>query len=49
MAALHLLVRLPCAGKTTLAQKLEHELPALRLTLDERHIHLYPNIRRKKP
>ena len=35
MATLHLMVGLPCSGKTTLAQKLEHELPALRLTLDE--------------
>lgn len=41
MATLHLMVGLPCAGKTTLAQKLEHELPALRLTVDEWHIHLY--------
>ena len=41
MATLHLMVGLPCAGKTTLAQKLEHELPALRLTLDEWHIHLF--------
>src|SRR5690242_5394045 len=41
MATLHLMVGLPCAGKTTLAQRLEHELPALRLTLDEWHIHLY--------
>jgi len=35
------MVGLPCSGKTTLAQKLEHELPALRLTLDEWHIHLF--------
>jgi predicted kinase len=41
MATLHLMVGLPCSGKTTLAQKLERELPALRLTLDEWHIHLF--------
>jgi predicted kinase len=35
------MVRLPCSGKTTLAQKLEHELPALRLTPDEWHIRLF--------
>ena len=29
------------SGKTTLAQKLEHELPALRLNLDEWHIRLF--------
>jgi predicted kinase len=32
---LHLIVGLPGAGKTTLAQRLERELPALRLTPDE--------------
>ncbi len=41
MATLYLMVGLPCSGKTTLAQTLEHELPALRLTLDEWHIHLF--------
>ncbi|HET6596475.1 MAG TPA: AAA family ATPase [Anaerolineales bacterium] len=41
MATLHLMVGLPCSGKTTLAQKLEHELPALRLNLDVCHIHLF--------
>ena len=41
MATLHLMVGLPCSGKTTLAQKLEHELPALRLNLDEWHIGLF--------
>jgi len=41
MAALHLMVGLPCSGKTTLAQKLERELPALRLTVDEWHIRLF--------
>lgn len=41
MATLHLMVGLPCSGKTTLAQKLEHELPALRSALDEWHIRLF--------
>src|SRR5512144_369057 len=41
MATLHLMVGLPCSGKTTLAQRLEHELPALRLNLDEWHIRLF--------
>ncbi len=41
MATLHLNVGLPSSGKTTLARELEQELPALRLTLDEWHIHLY--------
>ena len=41
MATLHLMVGLPCSGKTTLAQKLERELPALRLNLDECHIRLF--------
>ena len=41
MATLHLMVGLTCSGKTTLAQKLEHELPALRLTVDEWHIRLF--------
>src|ERR687885_906345 len=41
VATLHLMVGLPCSGKTTLARKLEHELPALRLTLDEWHIRLF--------
>ena len=41
MATLHLMVGLPCSGKTTLAQKLEQELPALRLTPDEWHIGLF--------
>jgi len=35
------MVGLPCAGKTTLAKKLERDLPALRLNMDEWHIHLY--------
>ena len=41
MATLHLMVGLPCSGKTTLAQKLEHEQSALRLTMDEWHICLF--------
>lgn len=41
MATLHLMVGLPCSGKTTLAQKLEHEQSALRLTTDEWHISLF--------
>ena len=41
MATLHLMVVLPCSGKTTLAQELEHELPALRLTPDEWQIPLF--------
>jgi predicted kinase len=35
------MVGLPCSGKTTLAHKLEHELPALRLTPDEWQIPLF--------
>lgn len=41
MATLHLMVGLPCSGKTTLAQQLEHEQSALRLTTDEWHIRLF--------
>lgn len=41
MATLHLMVGLPCSGKTTLARKLEHELPALRLTPDEWQVTLF--------
>jgi len=41
VATLHLMVGLPCSGKTMLAQKLERELPALRLTPDEWHIRLF--------
>jgi predicted kinase len=35
------MVGLPCSGKTTLAQKHEHEQSALRLTPDERQIGLF--------
>jgi predicted kinase len=41
MATLHLMVGLPCSGKTTLARKLEHEKSALRLTPDEWQIPLF--------
>src|SRR5215510_7498797 len=41
MATLYLMVGLPCAGKTTLAHKLEREQSALRLTPDEWQIPLF--------
>ncbi len=41
MATLHLMVGLPCSGKTTLARQLEHEQLALRLTPDEWQIGLF--------
>jgi predicted kinase len=41
MATVHLIVGLPCAGKTTYSKKLEVEQSALRLTLDEWHIRLF--------
>ena len=41
MATLHLMVGLPCSGKTTLAKKLETERSALRLTPDEWHVSLF--------
>ncbi len=41
MTTLHLMVGLPCSGKTTLAQKLEHERSALRLTPDEWQVGLF--------
>lgn len=41
MALLHLMVGLPCAGKTTYAKKLEKETNSLRLTPDEWHIRLF--------
>ena len=41
MATLHLVVGLPCSGKTTLAKQLEREQSALRLTADEWHICLF--------
>ena len=41
MATLHLIVGLPCSGKTTLARQLESKYSALRLTTDEWHIRLF--------
>ncbi|MBL8056148.1 MAG: AAA family ATPase [Anaerolineales bacterium] len=41
MATLHLMVGLPCSGKTTLARRLEVERSALRLTPDEWQIRLF--------
>jgi predicted kinase len=41
MATLHLMVGLPCSGKTTEARALEARFSALRLTTDEWHIRLF--------
>ena len=41
MSTLHLMVGLPCSGKTTLALQLEHKYSALRLTTDEWHTRLF--------
>ena len=41
MATLHLMVGIPCSGKTVLARKIEHERTALRLTTDEWHVRLF--------
>ena len=41
MATLHLMVGLPCSGKTTLARKLEIDRSALRLTPDEWQLRLF--------
>jgi predicted kinase len=41
MATLHLIVGLPCAGKTTYAKTLELEESALRFTPDEWHTRLF--------
>jgi predicted kinase len=41
MTTLHLMVGLPCSGKTTLSRKLEADLNAIRLNLDEWHIRLF--------
>lgn len=41
MATLHLMVGLPCSGKTTLARELEHSRSALRLTPDEWQLRLF--------
>jgi predicted kinase len=40
-ATLHLMVGLPCSGKTTLARTLEYERSALRLTPDEWQLRLF--------
>ena len=40
----HLLCGLPGAGKTTLARQLEAELPAVRFSLDEWMLRLYPEL-----
>ena len=41
MATLHLMVGLPCSGKTTLARQLESACSALRLTPDEWQLRLF--------
>jgi predicted kinase len=41
VTTLHLMVGLPCSGKTTLARKLETKYSALRLTPDDWHIRLF--------
>jgi predicted kinase len=41
VATLHLIVGLPCSGKTTLARQIEMTYSALRLTADEWHIRLF--------
>ena len=41
MARLHLICGVPCAGKTTLARRLEGELPGLRLSPDEWLIRIF--------
>ncbi len=41
MATLHLMVGLPCSGKTTLARELENRCSALRLNADEWQLRLF--------
>ena len=41
MTTLHLMVGLPCSGKTTLARQLEQDYSALRLSLDAWHTRLF--------
>jgi predicted kinase len=41
VATLHLMVGLPCSGKTTLARQIENEQSALRLTPDEWQVTLF--------
>jgi predicted kinase len=43
MTTLHLMVGLPCSGKTTRAKELEKEYNALLLTTDKWHIKLFGN------
>ncbi|HEX2909337.1 MAG TPA: AAA family ATPase [Chloroflexia bacterium] len=38
---LHLMVGLPCSGKSTLSRQLERKYSALRFSLDEWHVRLY--------
>lgn len=41
MATLHLMVGLPCSGKSTYARRLENETNALLLSLDVWHLKLF--------
>jgi hypothetical protein len=41
MATLHLMIGLPCSGKTTYARQLTAEINALLLTLDAWHFKLF--------
>lgn len=41
MTTLHLIVGLPCSGKTTLARQLEQDYSALRLSVDAWHTRLF--------
>ncbi|MFT4412243.1 AAA family ATPase [Fredinandcohnia humi] len=41
ITTLHLMIGLPCSGKTTIAKQLEHTYSALRLTPDEWHTRLF--------
>jgi len=41
MATLHLMIGLPCSGKTTLAKQLEQDLNAVRFTPDEWQLQLF--------
>lgn len=41
MATLHMMIGLPCSGKTTRARQLEREFCALRLTPDPWHLRLF--------
>lgn len=48
MAVLHLMVGLPCSGKTTYAKRLEQECHALRFTPHEWHLRLFGDDLREK-